>query len=113
MKTVILLLAVSAAALGSCNTAYKTTQTPDDVYFSPLRPVEERTARNDDDQQRDDSYYEDRYLRMKVHNYNRWSTLDDWYYDANQYRYTSYNYAFGYNPWTPYTYWNSYYNPNE
>ena len=41
MKRQILLLAITAAALSSCTTAYKTGQTPDDVYFSPTRPQDE------------------------------------------------------------------------
>ncbi len=35
MNTRILLLAISAAALSSCSTMYKSGQTPDDVYYSP------------------------------------------------------------------------------
>ena len=41
MKSQILLLALTVAALSSCTTAYKTGQTPDDVYFSPARPQDE------------------------------------------------------------------------
>jgi hypothetical protein len=37
MKPAILLLVLSAVVLGSCTSAYKTGQTPDDVYFSPER----------------------------------------------------------------------------
>jgi uncharacterized lipoprotein len=37
MKTKLLLLAVSVAVFSSCSTMYKTGQTPDDVYYSPLR----------------------------------------------------------------------------
>ncbi|MBK8951779.1 MAG: hypothetical protein IPM85_05095 [Chitinophagaceae bacterium] len=36
MKPQLLLLALTVAALSSCTTAYKTGQTPDDVYYSPL-----------------------------------------------------------------------------
>ena len=38
MNSKILLLALFVAALSSCTTAYKTGQTPDDVYYSPARP---------------------------------------------------------------------------
>jgi len=111
MKRQILLLAITAAALSSCTTAYKTGQTPDDVYFSPTRPQDEyvRVKEKEDDQYRyDDEYYDDRYLRMKVHNHSQWSTLDDWYaYDRIGYSYNSY-YGSYYNP---YTSWNYYYNP--
>jgi len=112
MQRQILLLAITAAALSSCTTAYKTGQTPDDVYFSPTRPQDEyvRVEEKEDDryQQYDDEYYDDRYLRMKVHNYSQWSTLDDWYaYDRYGYRANSY-YGTYYNP---YTSWNYHYNP--
>jgi outer membrane protein assembly factor BamE (lipoprotein component of BamABCDE complex) len=113
MKSAILLLALAAAALSSCSTAYKTGQTPDDVYYSPAKPQDEyvQTDNNDEQKYRGDDYYDDRYLRMKVHNRTQWSELDDWYYYGNHYNYTSYNcYCFN-NPWSPYTYWNNYYNP--
>ncbi len=113
MKSAILLLALAVAALSSCTTAYKTGQTPDDVYFSPAHPQDEyvRTDNNDDQKYQGDDYYDNRYLHMKVHNRTQWSELDDWYYYGNRYNYTSYNcYCFN-NPWSPYTYWNNYYNP--
>ena len=113
MKRQILLLAITAAALSSCTTAYKTGQTPDDVYFSPTRPQDEyvRVKEKEDDQDRyryDDEYYDDRYLRMKVQNRSQWSSLDDWYaYDRYGYR-ANYYYGTYYNP---YTSWNYHYNP--
>jgi uncharacterized membrane protein YgcG len=111
MKRQILLLAITAAALSSCTTAYKTGQTPDDVYFSPTRPQDEyvRVKEKEDYRyQYDEQYYDDRYLRMKVHNPSQWSSLDDWYsYDRYGYRANSY-YGTYYNP---YTSWNYYYNP--
>ena len=36
MKQSITLLVLTVAVLSSCTTAYKTGQTPDDVYFSPV-----------------------------------------------------------------------------
>ena len=77
MKRQILLLAITAAALSSCTTAYKTGQTPDDVYFSPTRPQDEyvrvKKKKMNQYQQYDDEYYDDRYLRMKVHNHSQWN----------------------------------------
>src|SRR5678810_1038089 len=106
MKRQILLLAITTAALSSCTTAYKTGQTPDDVYFSPTRPQDEYVRveeKQDDRHQYDDKYYDDRYLRMKVHNYSQWSTLDDWYaYDRYGYR-ANYYYGTYYNPYTSWT----------
>ena len=101
MKRQILLLAITAAALSSCTTAYKTGQTPDDVYFSPTRPQDEYVRVEEKEEPRyDEHYYDDRYLRMKVHNRTQWDYLDDWYsyerygYSVNRY-YGSY-----YNPYT-------------
>jgi hypothetical protein len=112
MKSSIILLAFIALIISSCTTAYKTGQTPDDVYFSPERPANEYVrVEKDDDRyyEGSDEYYEDRYLRMKVMNRTRWSDLDDYYY-YNRYNY-SYNNIYYNNPWNPYNYWNHYYNP--
>ena len=115
MKPSTLLLAFSIAiAFGSCTTAYKTGQTPDDVYFSPAQPKDEyvRMEKRDNRQYSgNDDYYDERYLRMKVLNRSQWSELDDWYYYGNRYNYSYYNYNYWNNPWTPYTYWNCVYNP--
>ena len=111
MRSAILLLVLSAAIFGSCTSAYKTGQTPDDVYFSPERPQEKYvTAREDDNRyQGNDYYYDDQYLRMKVHNRTMWSQLDDPYFYNPSYSYMYYdNWS---NPWSPYTSWNYYYNP--
>src|SRR5215218_4463703 len=98
-----------ALIFASCSTAYKSGQTPDDVYFSPARPQAEyaRVQENDDRQYRgDEEYRDDRYLRMKVRN-RRWSTLDDGYsynyYPSNPYLYNS--------SWSAMNYWNVLYNP--
>ena len=112
MKSSIILLAFFALVFSSCTTAYKTGQTPDDVYFSPERPAAEYVSvekNNDRYYQGNDEYYEDRYLRMKVMNRTRWSGLDDYYF-YNRYNY-SYNNIYYNNPWSPYNYWNHYYNP--
>ncbi len=116
MKSQILLLALIVAFLSSCTTSYKTGQTPDDVYFSPVRPQEEYVQfdkKENNRQYRDnnDEYYEDQYLRMKVRSRDRWSEIDDPYYYSSRYNYSTFNcYCLG-NPWTPTSYWNNYYNP--
>lgn len=95
-----LLVFSSLLALASCTTAYKSGQTPDDVYYSPAR--ERHVAEQRDEYARidkkDDRAYraeeadrEDRYLRMKT-SYRRYSVLDD----ADCYCYTRNNY-YGYN----------------
>ena len=58
---------------------------------------------------RDDDYYDDQYLRMKVHNRMMWSEFDDPYFYNPRYSYSYYNNWS--NPWSPNTYWNYYYNP--
>ncbi len=86
----------------SCTTMYKTGQTPDDVYYSPTRTLaidETKTITNRDNYQEYLSA-EDRYLKMRVTNLNRWSCIDDFTY-WNDVRYT-YN---GYNNWNK---WNSF-----
>ena len=115
MKLTILLLSVSLAALSSCTTAYRTGQTPDDVYYSPGRPQEEYVRNEKEEETRpryDDQYYEDRYLQMKVRNRSRWSDLDDWYYSDYRNRYNVYmGCCFCTNNYSPYSYWNTNYNP--
>ncbi len=71
MRSSILLLVLSTAVLGSCTSAYKTGQTPDDVYYSPARQQDEYVNVKENDDRRyqgNDEYYDDQYLRMKVHN---------------------------------------------
>jgi hypothetical protein len=114
MKSQILLLALIVAALSSCTTAYKTGQTPDDVYFSPTRTQDEyvQVEKKEDRRYEDRAdYYDDRYLRMRVTDRARWSELDDWYYYGNRRDYSYYNSSNWNNPWTPCNYWNSHYNP--
>ncbi|OYW20132.1 MAG: hypothetical protein B7Z54_02000, partial [Sphingobacteriales bacterium 12-47-4] len=61
MKRQILLASLTALVLGSCTTAYKTGQTPDDVYYSPQREVDDYVRvdnRRDGRYQYDDEYYD-------------------------------------------------------
>jgi hypothetical protein len=114
MRTAILLLVLSVVIFTSCTSAYKTGQTPDDVYYSPPRAQDEYVRVKEKEQPNQyadqDVYYDDYYLRMKAHDRYRWSDLDDDYYYQRQYSSTYYN-CWGSNPWTPYTYWNYSYNP--
>jgi hypothetical protein len=119
MKSYLPLLSI-ALFMVSCSTAYKSGQTPDDVYFSPERPtdeyvrVEKDNDRQYDNRRYDDEYYEDRYARMRMRN-RLYSILDDDYYSYSPY----YRYNHGYNGYynsyySPYNYayyWNAYYNP--
>ncbi|WP_153800746.1 hypothetical protein [Foetidibacter luteolus] len=93
MKNILSLICV-AAVMASCSSAYRTAQTPDDVYYSPAAPRAE--ARYADNRSTDDRYEEymttndDQYLRMKVANRSRWNAIDDfdYWYDSR--------YDFGY-----------------
>ncbi|WP_132054201.1 hypothetical protein [Pseudocnuella soli] len=137
MKSVLPLIALAVFA-SSCSTAYKSGQTPDDVYFSPEPKPYVSAARSDNDyvqmdrensrqyrnnnnrrqQQYSDpeAYYDDRYLRMKVRNRRMWSGLDYYYADPFAYRYMDPFFggigAYGaYSYWNPYMAWGYHYNP--
>ena len=79
MKQSFTLLALTVAVLSSCTSAYKTGQTPDDVYYSPVRKAAEyvQVEQKEEPVQRTEDYYEDRFLRMRIEDRYRWSTLDD------------------------------------
>lgn len=101
MNIKILLLSVATVSIVGCSTAYKSGQTPDDVYFSPIRAVEEKQERNDEAEKNYQSdNYEDRAIRMSTRD-RRWRDLDDDYdYNGtyNPYRY-GYNHGYYYNPY--------------
>lgn len=119
MKSILPLLALSF--LASCTTAYKSGQTPDDVYFSPereqgiyVRADENSSYRRYDTRNRDQDYYEmqnDRYLRMRVADRNRWSYVDDYYRNPYAYNYYSNHHYYNNTYWNARNYWNYYYNP--
>lgn len=117
MKSLILLLAFAALAFSSCTSAYKTGQTPDDVYYSPVREQDEYVDVDKKDDRRyegSDEYYEDRYLRYRARSPYRWSTLDDYYYSTPYaWHYGGYYGGFNnyYSPYSSYHCWNNYYNP--
>lgn len=101
MNTKILILAIATVSMASCSTAYKSGQTPDDLYYSPVRVVEEKYNKQDEVEIRDSrDSYEDRSIRMSTRD-RRWRDLDDDYdynYTYNPYRY-GYNYGYYYNPY--------------
>jgi hypothetical protein len=101
-----LLIAISAAALSSCSTAYKSGQTPDDVYYSPVRMVDESDNTKKEEirqQDRQVSVNESR-VRMQIRD-RRWRDLDydydyDYSYSPYYYSYNTYNnYGYYYNPY--------------
>lgn len=101
MKNSFVPVIVASLLLAGCSAAYKTGQTPDDVYYSSGPAVTE-TARNTPQSSKQDNSYQsywnkgiqnetpqsyasnedDAYLRMKVRSGGRWNSLDDmdyWY----------------------------------
>ena len=106
----------------SCSTAYKTDQTPDDVYYSPGRPAAERVdiVKNKEQQEQYENYVsstDEQFLRMKVGNYYRWNMLDDYsYWNDSRYDFSHFNYYssigystyYGHNNWS--LGWGSYFN---
>jgi len=126
MKKIILPSFIIAIVLSSCSSAYNTSQTPDDVYYSPGRV---NSSGGDEYVNYESS--EDRYLRMKAHNYEVWSSLDDYaYWNDSRYDFGysctpsrigfigsfSPFYYYSFNPFINYRYyytpWGGYYNPH-
>ncbi|HMI78029.1 MAG TPA: hypothetical protein VK484_04510 [Ferruginibacter sp.] len=102
MQTKILLLALSAAAFSSCSTAYKSAQTPDDVYYSPVKIAEEEQKKEREEVKNEP--YVDYQISMGIRD-RRWRDFrDDYNYDNSPYNYTCKNYSYGY-------YYNPYYYP--
>ena len=109
MKIKHLLLLGLIVIFSSCSTAYRTGQTPDDVYYSPA-PAQDTYVRTDNQNEKDsyannNSTYnsEDMEIRrgIKDSRYRRGVDVD-FGYGYNPYGYNSY----GYN--NPYGYYNSY-----
>lgn len=111
MKQALLLSVLGIGLLSSCATAFKNGQTPDDVYFSPAREitaVEEEVIPEREKQQYQEyiSSMDDRYLRMKVANRNRWGSLDNFdYWNDSRYDFNNYYNGSYYNNLNPYA-WN-------
>lgn len=101
MNLKLLILAIAAVSISSCSTAYKSGQTPDDVYFSPVRAIDESETRDEvrTTNNRTDTY-EEREIRMATRD-RRWRDINDNYdynYRYDPYRY-GYNYGYYYNPY--------------
>jgi hypothetical protein len=118
MKRMLLGSLLTIGLLSGCSTAYQSGQTPDDVYYSPGKEgINKREEdRMKEQQERYEEYIssqDDRYLRMKVANRNRWSAIDDfnyWYdsrYDFGRYQgFGNWNSIYAWNnpwnnPWNP------------
>lgn len=62
MKMKYLLFLVPVAVLASCSTAYRSAQTPDDVYYSPATHVVNATAYSDDGSSYSNNGNDDEYV---------------------------------------------------
>ena len=126
MNKYFLPIVTASLLLAGCSAAYKTGQTPDDVYYSSgPRVVQDEIATTDNRKIDNGSYQsywqnDDAYLRMKVHNGGKWNSIDDqdyWYgYNGGCQCNSSWGYYNSFNsfnrPWGFNTFaYNSYYNP--
>jgi hypothetical protein len=83
------LLAVGLVAISffvtSCTSLQQTTTVAtDDLYYTPSKPAEQVIAQAEEENYQDyQNYQDDRFLRLKVANRNRWSSIDDFGYWNN------------------------------
>lgn len=120
MKTKYILLLSLIIILGSCSTAYRSGQTPDDVYYSPT-PQQNSYANNDQDGEdsyysedsEDGSYYsadqENREIRRGIYDRRYRNSLSLnlglGFGGYSSFGYNSFGYnSFGYNPFGYYSY---------
>ena len=123
MKIKHLLLLGLIVIFSSCSTAYRTGQTPDDVYYSPA-PAQDTYVRTDNQNEKDSYAYdnstynsEDKEIRrgIKDSRYRNNVFVDLGYgynpYGHNSYGYNSYGYNNPYDYYDPYGYNNVYISP--
>lgn len=103
MKTKYLLLVGLVVILGSCSTAYRSGQTPDDVYYSPAPAAETYVVKNNSSDRNSYSYgnAEEREIRRGINDSRYRNTVTfDVGYGYNPFGYNPYAYnSFGYNPY--------------
>jgi hypothetical protein len=98
----------------SCTSLQQTTTVAtDDLYFTPSKPAEQVVAQAEQEPYQDyQNYQDDRYLRLKVANRNRWSGIDDWgYWNDPRYNNSFYPSYMGWNSWYTGYYGSSWYSP--
>lgn len=107
MNTKYLLSLLFIAGITSCSTSYRTTQTPDDVYYSPV-PKEEvyvSTQTNDDRSVYTPNGYErpSTYPEVSVRRSRKYRRYDNYPYDRNYPNVNNYPYGYNY-PYGSYPY---------
>lgn len=100
MKNKLLLLAIAVVSFTSCSTIYKSGQTPDDVYYSPVRLVGETSKTETRYQERNYSqernFSEERQIRLGMYD-PRWRNFDnDIFYNPYSF---GFNHGYYYNPY--------------
>ncbi len=131
MKTKSLLLVGLVVVLGSCSTAYRSGQTPDDVYYSPAPAAETYVVKNNSSDRNSYGNAEEREIRRGINDprYRSTVTFDVGYgynpFGYNPYAYNSFGYngfnsfgfnsfgnnSFGYNPYSFNNYGKGFYDP--
>jgi len=82
-------------AFSSCSSVYRTAQTPDDIYYTPattqsFKKMEARKENYGSDNYQTIINKDDKYLRMKAANRNRWEAIDDYsYWNDSRYDYST------------------------
>ena len=137
MKTKYLLIVGLVVVLGSCSSAYRTGQTPDDVYFSPVPAEETYVVRGNSDERNSYNYpnSQEREIRRAIRDpryravistnvgygynpfmYNPYAYSPFGYssfgynpYSYNNFGYKGYYDPFGYNPYNSFNSYNPYY----
>jgi hypothetical protein len=107
------LVAISFFVTSCTSLQQTTTVATDDLYYTPSKPAEQVVAQNQEDTYQDyQNYQDDRYLRLKVANRNRWSTIDDWgYWNDPRFNYSFYPSYLGWNSWYTGYYGSSWFSP--
>jgi hypothetical protein len=110
----------------SCTSLQQTTvAATDDLYYTPSTEATKATAQTNGDRNNEQinnaseaeyqdyqSYPDDRYLRLKVANRNRWDAIDDFgYWNDPRFNYSYYPSYLGWNSWYSGFYGSSWYNP--
>ncbi|MBL0056558.1 MAG: hypothetical protein IPP31_10255 [Chitinophagaceae bacterium] len=99
MNPKIILIALTAGLISSCSTSYKNGQTPDDVYYSPVKYTDESQSRDRTEPR--DEYRDDYTITMGIRD-RRWRDFnEDYDYRNSPYHYCNCkctNYGYYYNP---------------
>jgi hypothetical protein len=141
MRRLYTFLVITLVILSGCSSSRNTTQTPDDVYYSPGASNKMAAATADEYTEggSGNEYYStrpsDNYVRLKAQDQARWSYFDDYnaydgYYAGGYSPYYSTGFGYGYGMpyygygsgfslgfgdpylgWNSYFLWNSWYNP--